>query len=107
MDLARQFKAFEKSQGRTATPKSNLAHALEAEARAQTIIDEHWDAVSRVAELALQGLPMEREALLRELHDVPQDEPNCGEAKARAVPLPRRKHSLLTNRGVQERGRPT
>jgi hypothetical protein len=101
INVAHQFRASEARQGRAASPASTLARVLEAEARAQTILDENWDAVSRVAALATAGLPVRRSVLLRELRDIEQLEPNCGSIPERAAAKPQRQHSLITRSPVQ------
>ena len=103
--MARQFQASEARQGHAASPASKLAHVLEAEARAQVILDENWNAVRRVAALAIAGLPVRRGALLQELRDIEQLEPNCGSVEERAAPKPQRQHSLITRNPVQRRTR--
>src|SRR5215218_6387007 len=105
INVARQFQASEARQDRTASPASKLAHVLEAEARAQVILDENWDAVRQVSALAIAGLPVKRGALLQELRDIEQLEPNCGSVEERASPKPRRQHSLITRNPVQRRTR--
>ena len=98
INIAREFKSSEARQGHKATPATNLAHVLEAEARAQVILDENWHAVQRLAEVAIGSLPVNRPALLRELRDVKQDEPACGPEKDRGSGKNRRPHSLITAR---------
>lgn len=99
INVAHQFKAAEVRVGKSPTSETTLTHVLEAEVRAQAILNDHWRAVQRIAELALQELPVRRDALLRELHDVPQDRPNCGPRGARTSPV--RQRSLITTAGFQ------
>jgi hypothetical protein len=105
INVAHQFRASEAHQRRAASPATTLAHVLEAEARAQAILDANWDAVRRVAELAIRSLPVNRQALLQELRDIDQLEPNCGSVPEQAASKPRRQHSLITKRPVQRRTR--
>jgi hypothetical protein len=103
VNLAREFQADAARQGRTASPTSNLAHVLEAEARAEAILDENWGVVRQIAELATASLPVRRKALLGEQRGVAQDEPRCGARNSRVSASGHRRQSLLTTRGVQAR----
>jgi hypothetical protein len=107
INVAHQFQASEVHQGRTASPASTLAHVLEAEARAQVILDENWVAVCRVAAIAIAGLPVRRGALLQELRDIEQLEPKCGSVPKVAAPKLQRQHSLVTRSSVQRRTGPS
>jgi hypothetical protein len=91
--IATVLRGLEARSGRTLSPDANLAHVLKAEARAQAILEEHWRAVHRIAELALLGLPVEHETLIGELRDVPQEKQVCGPLEQRRAI--HRRHALL------------
>lgn len=98
--VSRVFQSSEVRKSRTTSPRTNLAHVFEAEARARVILEAYWDAVGRVAEVALSGLPVGRDALLRALESVPQSRQVCDSSSQLSESRRRRQHSLLTRQGV-------
>jgi hypothetical protein len=61
--------------GETVTWQECRAYVEAAEARARAIFEDHWDALEAIAQLALQSLEVNRDALLIALAGVPNGDP--------------------------------
>jgi hypothetical protein len=77
-EVAEMARHFMDASGGKATVWDRINFVQKAETRALPILNEDWAAVRRVAKLAMNALPVEREALLEALSGVEKGSPPCG-----------------------------